>query len=123
MKSIARSFVYWPNIDHDIQQYVQECEHCTRAAKISIRVPVTSWPILSGPWTRIHIDFAGPIHNMYFFFVVDAYSKWSEIIDMQTTTADCSFYSRRLIYSRTSRNYPVIMERSFRRYPKFTQTT
>ncbi|XP_011263559.1 uncharacterized protein K02A2.6-like [Camponotus floridanus] len=88
MKSIARSFVYWPNIDHDIQQYVRECEHCAEAAKTPVRVPITPWPMPQGPWKRIHIDFAGPINNTYCFLVVDAYSKWPEIIDTRSPNAD-----------------------------------
>ena len=25
MKSLARSFVWWPNLNHDIEQVVKEC--------------------------------------------------------------------------------------------------
>ena len=28
MKSLARSFVWWPNLDHDIEQVVKECNCC-----------------------------------------------------------------------------------------------
>lgn len=33
MKSIVRSYVYWPHIDRDIQQYVQKYNHCAQTAK------------------------------------------------------------------------------------------
>ena len=41
------------------------------------------WP--SKPWERLHIDFAGPLLAKSFLIVVDAYSKWAEVIEMQQT--------------------------------------
>jgi transposase InsO family protein len=40
----------------------------------------------SGPWERIHLDFA-EVKKEMFLVVMDAYSGWPEIIHMQTTTA------------------------------------
>ena len=34
----------------------------------------------SRPWQRVHIDFAGPFRNKNFLIVVDAHSKWPEVI-------------------------------------------
>ena len=34
------------------------------------------------PWSRIHIDYAGPLHGKMYLVVVDAFSKWPEIIEM-----------------------------------------
>lgn len=66
MKSIARSHVYWPHIDHDIEQYVRNCNRCAEAAKTPPRVPLAPWPMPPIPWHRIHIDFADPVHNTYY---------------------------------------------------------
>ncbi|XP_037821229.1 uncharacterized protein K02A2.6-like [Lucilia sericata] len=32
-KSLARSYVYWPNIDKDIEEFVKKCDKCQLAAK------------------------------------------------------------------------------------------
>lgn len=52
MKSIARSHVYWPNIDGEIRQYVQECNLCAEAVKTPVRVPLAPWPMPPAPCTE-----------------------------------------------------------------------
>ncbi|KAA3673841.1 uncharacterized protein DEA37_0012248 [Paragonimus westermani] len=82
MKAISRSYMFWPGIDQDIESTVRSCESCALAAKAPPRVNAIPWPEPKGPWTRIHIDFAGPLNGNYYFVVVDAYSKWPEVIPM-----------------------------------------
>uniref|UniRef100_A0A914DCM8 RNA-directed DNA polymerase n=1 Tax=Acrobeloides nanus TaxID=290746 RepID=A0A914DCM8_9BILA len=83
MKSLARSLCYWYGMDNDIERYVRNCDDCANAAKNPVKVPLQPWPTPLGPWKRIHIDFAGPFKNSYFLLVIDAYSKWPEIIQMK----------------------------------------
>ncbi|XP_062708325.1 uncharacterized protein K02A2.6-like [Aedes albopictus] len=33
MKSLVRSYIYWPNVDDDVTQFVRECTVCAQAAK------------------------------------------------------------------------------------------
>ncbi|CAI5796588.1 XP_034959630.1uncharacterized protein K02A2.6-like [Podarcis lilfordi] len=40
------------------------------------------------PWSRVHIDLAGPFHGQPFMVVVDAYSKWLEVALMPATTTE-----------------------------------
>ena len=48
------------------------------------KLPYTRvWP--SRPWSRIHIDFAGPLNGKTYLVIVDAYSKWPEVAS--TTSA------------------------------------
>ncbi|KAA3677171.1 uncharacterized protein DEA37_0006802 [Paragonimus westermani] len=82
MKAISRSYMFWPGIDQDIESTVRSCESCALAAKAPPRVDAIFWPETKGPWTRIHVDFAGPLNGKYYFVVVDAYSKWPEVIPM-----------------------------------------
>ena len=39
------------------------------------------------PWTRMHEDFAGPMDGRMYLIVVDAHSKWLEVLPMTTATA------------------------------------
>ncbi|CAI2344425.1 unnamed protein product [Caenorhabditis sp. 36 PRJEB53466] len=87
MKRLARSFVYWPNLDKDIESLVRNCSNCQAAAKNPTKAHLESWPIATAPWTRVHIDYAGPIDGIYFLVVVDAYSKWSEIVATSSITS------------------------------------
>lgn len=88
MKSLARSFVYWPKIDKQIEEFVKTCDKCIEASKSPIRIPLQPWLHASAPWTRIHMDFAGPVQGRSYFIVVDAYSKWPEVFETVTTTSD-----------------------------------
>ena len=40
--------------------------------------PLHPWEWPEKPWTRIHIDYAGPFHGKMLLVVVDATSKWIE---------------------------------------------
>ena len=72
-------------MDSDVTEIVSKCKGCILAAKS----PPTSqepWPKTDRPWSRIHIDFAGPIDKFYYLVVVDSYSKWPEVFQMKRPT-------------------------------------
>lgn len=87
MKLLARSKVYWPGIDNDIEKMVKCCEECSTNAKTPIKCSLMSWPASTKPWSRVHIDYAGPVNNFSYLVVVDAFSNWPEIFKLTTTTA------------------------------------
>lgn len=87
MKSIMRSYVYWPGVDQDVENFVQSCHTCAMAAKAPTKTLLSSWPQASRPWERLHIDFAGPVGGQYFLVIVDSYSKWPEILKTPVITA------------------------------------
>ena len=33
------------------------------------------------PWSRLHVDYVGPLQGHTFLVLVDAYSKWMEVCD------------------------------------------
>eukprot|EP00731_Ephydatia_muelleri_P013071 Em0007g381a len=87
MKSLARSHVWWPNIDRDIEACVRACE-CCQAIKQSIPLaPMQPWTWPERPWQRVHVDFAGPFLGKMFFLLMDAHSKCPEVYEMTSTTA------------------------------------
>lgn len=99
-KAIARSYVYWPGIDQDIKKFVQECNQCACAAKMPTKTPLSPWPIPQNVWERIHIDYAGPIDGYYFLVVVDALSKWPEIVPTKTISTQQTVNILSEIFSR-----------------------
>ncbi|CAB0017581.1 unnamed protein product [Nesidiocoris tenuis] len=78
MKSIARCYVFWDNIDQDISKVTKECPACIRYAKSPTKV-LHKWLPPDGEWQRIHVDHAGPFFNKYLLLMVDAYTKWAEV--------------------------------------------
>ncbi|CAH8598040.1 unnamed protein product [Schistosoma haematobium] len=53
------------------------------------------------PWSRIHVDFAGPFQGTYFLVCVDAYSKWPEIFPMNQITSKQTIMKLRQLFSRS----------------------
>ncbi|XP_026562128.1 uncharacterized protein K02A2.6-like, partial [Pseudonaja textilis] len=76
MKALARSYVWWPGLDEDIARWVSSCNPCQESRPAPPFATPTKWESASAPWSRIHIDLAGPLHGKMFLVVVDAYSKW-----------------------------------------------
>ena len=79
LKAIARSFFWWPGLDKQVENMVRNCSQCIRSQSSPKSAPMHVWEFPSGPWERIHIDFAGPFLGKMFLLVVDAYSKWLEV--------------------------------------------
>ena len=78
MKSLMRSYMYWPKMDQDIENLVRYCKGCQLAAK-SPPVRTQPWPKMDILWSLIHMDYAGPLNRYYYLVIVDSYSKWPEV--------------------------------------------
>lgn len=87
MTLLARSKVYWPNIDSDIENFVKTCNNCAIYADKPIKCTLEPWPKPPGPWSRLHIDYAGPVNGFMYLIVVDAFSNWVEVLKTTSTTA------------------------------------
>ena len=90
MKSLARSYVWYPGMDKDLEKLVQSCEVCQEHRKSPPLAPLHPWEYPDGPWKRIHIDYAGPYKGHMFLIVVDAFSKWIEVFIMQNTNSEAT---------------------------------
>ncbi|XP_032072036.1 uncharacterized protein K02A2.6-like [Thamnophis elegans] len=94
MKALGRSYVWWPKLDQGIADHVANCPQCQGAQAL----PPKAEPKVA-PWSRIHVDFAGPIHGHMLLVVVDAFSKWLEVVHMSTTTADALIATLRRLFA------------------------
>ena len=99
MKSLARSWFWWPNMDADIERYVKLCSTCAQHAKHPASSPLHNWDWPMEPWKRIHIDFAGPFLNKMFLIVIDAHSKWLDVKTMSTITANDTIVELKEIFA------------------------
>ena len=88
MKRLARSFVWWPGMDHQIEEQIKRCPSCEGNKNVPAKAPIHPWEWPSGPWTRIHIDHAGPILGKQLLIIVDAHSKWIEAHTVDSTSAN-----------------------------------
>ncbi len=125
MKALARSYIWWPGIDAQIEQVTKSCQGCSETRNKPPTAPLHPWTWPTTAWQRIHIDFAGPFMKRMFFIIVDAHSKWPEVCIMKSTTAEKTVQALREIFSRNgipdqivSDNGPQFISEEFK---KFTQ--
>ena len=85
MKPFARSYMWWPGIDQSIEKLTKSCSGCQHHQKMPKAAPLHLWEWPSSPWQWLHINFAGPFLETMFLVVIDAHSKWPEVIPMSST--------------------------------------
>jgi len=51
------------------------------------------------PCCRIHIDYAGPYLGHRYLVVIDAHSKWIEVIPMNSTTITATVEKLRILFA------------------------
>lgn len=90
MKALARSYVYWPGIDKDIEQLAKSCHECAQTASAPPKFNQHHWEYPANPWERVHIDYAGPVSDAMLLIIVDAYSKWVEVKVTHSTTTEAT---------------------------------
>ncbi|XP_062501354.1 uncharacterized protein K02A2.6-like [Corticium candelabrum] len=79
MKSLARSYIWWPGLDADIEKIAKSCGTCQEHQRSPPKAPLHSWAQPERAWSRLHIDFDGPFLGRWFVILSDAYSKWLEV--------------------------------------------
>lgn len=99
-KSAARSRMWWPGIDKDIERYIGSCGACCATRAAPARAPPAPWPRPAQPWQRIHIDYMQLAQRDY-LIVIDAYSKWLECMLMDRGTSTHALINKlKLLFSR-----------------------
>ena len=65
MKNLAQGYVWWPGIK-DLEDKVKSCETCQTNRKSPPVAPLHPWSWPQKPWSRVHIDYAGPFMGKMF---------------------------------------------------------
>ena len=58
------------------------------------------WPKTDIAWSRIHMDYAGPLNGYYYLVIVDSYSKWPEVFKYKHPTATKTIRALNEVFSR-----------------------
>ena len=123
MKSLARMYVRWPRMEENIELVVKTCPSCQAQQKETPVVPLKPWKWPARPWTRVHVDYAGPFLGSMFLVIVDAYTKWVEIFrtnsSTSTTTIEClrnTFARFGLPQTLVSDNGPCFTSQEFKEF-------
>ncbi|XP_043935248.1 uncharacterized protein K02A2.6-like [Protopterus annectens] len=99
MKALARSYFWWPKLDHDTEVTVKGCNICQQHRSSPEGAPLHPWEWPSRPWQRLHIDYAGPFMGAMFLIIMDAHSKWMDAYPVKTTTSTTTIECLRRSFS------------------------
>lgn len=97
MKAAARRYVWWPNIDKDIEEYARVCEPCQLMQNTPSATSLTKWKETTVFFERIHLDFFF-WNKQTFFLVVDTFSRWFDVKIMTSTTSSKVIGELRIIF-------------------------
>lgn len=123
MKNLARALFWYPGLDKDIQNIVHACAVCQQNCSMPRAQEPVPWPDTFERWSRIHVDFAGPVEGRMLMIVVDSHTKWIEVVPLKITSANNTVEALRGIFSRfglprtvVSDNGPQFTSRQFRQF-------
>ena len=107
MKRLARSHIWWPQLDAMVEDCVRTCHQCQIHRGAQPEVPAQPWSFPQRPWQRVHVDFAGPVEGRQLLVVVDAYSKWCDVHICSTPSSAAAIEKLRISFS--THGLPVIL--------------
>ena len=64
MKSLARSYIWWPGLDGGLEREGKSCLTCQVNRNNPAPAPVYPWEWPAKPWSRLYVDYAGPVAEL-----------------------------------------------------------
>ena len=61
--------------------------------------PLQIWIWPSQPWSRLHIDYAGPYLGHHYLVGIDVHSKWIEVFPMSSITSASTIEKLRILFA------------------------
>ena len=99
MKAQARAYIWWPQIDMNLERTVKTCCVCQENRNAPPHAPLHPWNWPQHPWSRLHLDFAGPICGKMFLIIADAHSKWIDVRIMNRITSAQTILQLRHVFA------------------------
>ena len=86
MKALARNYLWWPQLDSDLEATCRNCHECCINSAKPPSAPAHPWIVPKQPWERIHIDHAQWGKHLL-LIMIDAFTKWPEVHLVSSTSA------------------------------------
>ncbi|XP_055527582.1 uncharacterized protein K02A2.6-like [Wyeomyia smithii] len=125
MRRNIREKIWWPCMDRDVTNVVQECAGCAVVSRQYPPEPLIRKEMPERSWQEIGIDFFSAKDCATFLVVVDYYSRFLRVLEMKSTTAAKTIEAleevfREQTYSETVRcdNGPPFASEAFAEYCK-----
>ena len=110
MKSLARMYVWWPQISQAIEEAVRSCPEFQLNQAIPPTAPLHPWSWPSRPWAQLHLDYAGPVKGKMYLVLIDAHSKWIEVFPTQTATSAAVIDELRAVFAQFGLPEPIVSD-------------
>ena len=100
-KSRARACVYWPGMYNAIELEVKNAQHVTNMLQQAKIEPMLPHPVPSRPWEKLGLDYF-TLGGKDYLLIVDYFSKYPEVLQMNSKTADVIIAKMKSIFTRHS---------------------
>ncbi|UYV78284.1 hypothetical protein LAZ67_16000816 [Cordylochernes scorpioides] len=94
----ARETVWWPGISEEIAETVRKCSVCIQEA-VSKHEPLIPTNFPTRPWQKIGMDLF-KFENKWYLVVIDYYSRFPEMVQLDRLTASVVVRSCKSIFAR-----------------------
>ncbi|UYV69742.1 K02A2.6-like [Cordylochernes scorpioides] len=94
----ARETVWWPGISEEIAETVRKCSVCIQEAVLK-HEPLIPTNFPTRPWQKIGMDLF-KFENKWYLVVIDYYSRFPEVVQLDRLTANVVVRSCKSIFAR-----------------------
>ena len=98
-KQLAKESVFWPGMSSQIEDKISRCEICQSFRNLQHVEPLVSHKIPELPFNKVGVDLF-QIENMHFLVLVDYYSKYPEVVELQHTDSKTTITALKHIFAR-----------------------
>ena len=98
MKAVAKSYLWRPHLNSDIEQMARNCHQCKLTAPNPPVSPTQPWMVPQNVWERIYVDHV-QWEKWLLFVVVDALSKWPEVFVINSTSVSQTIDKLRTVFA------------------------
>ena len=110
MKALARSYLWWPGLDTEIERHVKDCNACQIYSRQPTVAPLHPWEWPGRTWHRIHIDYAGPFEGCMLLIIIDAHSKFIDVHIVSSATTSMTLTKLRQTFSFTGLPHIIVSD-------------
>ena len=112
-------------MDTDIEVLAKKCVECQQTSSSPATAPLHPWEWPVQPWSRLHLDFAGPFLGRMYLVLVDTHSKWLDVQVMNSITSELTISRLRSIFAThglpqqiVTDNGPTFTSEAFKEFTK-----
>ncbi|UYV69099.1 K02A2.6-like, partial [Cordylochernes scorpioides] len=85
--ALAKRCIYWPGINKEIEELINNCSICQQTSRANLKEPMLPHQAPDYPWQKEGIDIY-QIESLKYLLIVDYFSKYPEIYQLQDMTTD-----------------------------------